>query len=213
VSVSVRSLLGKAQMAVAIQCLGSLLRFSNEAIELVLHDDGTLGGREEEELRAALGAVRFERRAAADERVEALLARYPRCREFRRANPLALKLLDVMLLDEGEAVAYCDADILFLRPFAGLFRFDTPEVDAVFMTDRACAYSVRSWDLLVERRLRLAAHVNSGVVSFRRRAYDLDRIEWFLDRWRRAPRTPVWAEQTAWALLAGHARTRLGVPL
>jgi hypothetical protein len=208
-SVRVRSLLGHEQVTTAVACLGSLLRQSVDRIELVLHDDGSLTESDQEDLRAALETIRILPRQEADERTEELLARHPHCRAFRQSNPLGLKLLDVMLLEKREALAYCDADILFLRPFEGLFRFSAPKIDAVFMADRSCAYSVRSWDLLLERRLRLAARVNSGIVHFRSRAYDLDRIEWFLDRWRRAPRTPVWAEQTVWALLGGAVSTHL----
>ena len=108
--------------------------------------------------------------------------------------------------EDGE-IRYCDSDVLFLRPFRGLF--DLPAgAGALFMRDPQNAYSVRSWHLLREPRLRLAAHVNSGIIVFRRRCFDLDLAEWFLaqPKYRFAP---VWVEQTCWALLAQPAGCRL----
>jgi hypothetical protein len=152
-------------------------------------------------------------RAEADDRVAPLLAGRPALQAFRRANPLALKLIDIPLMatDAGDDLAYCDSDILFLRPFSGLFRFPGPETGAVFMSDRQNAYSVRSWQLLAEPRLALPCRVNSGVLHFRTRGFDPDLLDWYLSR----PEygfAPVWSEQTAWALLAARAGCRLWDP-
>jgi hypothetical protein len=81
-------------------------------------------------------------RSEADQRVADLLTRRPALRAFRQANPLALELIDIPLLAGGD-LAYCDSDVLFLRPFTGLFRFPGADVGAVFMSDRQNAYSVR----------------------------------------------------------------------
>ena len=136
--------------------------------------------------------------------MEEILARHPACRAYRRVNPLALKLLDAPLLAREESLAFCDGDVLFLRPFTGLFAWPGPEVGAVTMADLQDAYSVRSWHLLLDRRLRLPRRINTGIVHFRTALYDLDLVEWFLGR-SGYLRTPVWVEQTAWALLAARA--------
>jgi hypothetical protein len=206
----VSTLLGHAHVEMALLCLGSLVRFSAEPLRLRVHDDGTLTSADQERLAAALGEPEVVPRRVADERVEDLLAAHPAARALRRENPLALKLLDLpVFAGEDEAavrtagageICYCDSDVLFLRPFRGLF--DLPEgAGALFMRDPQNAYSVRSWHLLREPRLRLAAHVNSGVFTFRMRCFDPDLVEWFLSR----PEhrfAPVWVEQTCWALLA-----------
>jgi hypothetical protein len=201
----------------ALVCLGSLLRCSASPLRLRIHDDGSLTAADLERLAVGLGEPAVLARREADERLAELLAGRPAARAFRLANPLALKLLDVPLLAEAEAVpllaeaaeplAYCDADVLFLRPFSGLFALP-PEAGALFMHDPQNAYSVRSWHLLRERRLRLAGHVNTGVIACRTRRFDLDLVEWFLARppYRFAP---VWVEQTCWALLGGQVGCRL----
>jgi hypothetical protein len=203
----VSTLLGHAHVEMALLCLGSLLRESAEPLRLQVHDDGSLTAEDLERLAAGLGEPAVIGRREADLRMEDLLGPRPASRAFRRANPLGLKLLDAALLAPGGELAFCDSDVLFLRPFVGLF--DLPEeAGALFMRDPQNAYSVRSWHLLLEPRLRLAARVNSGVVAFRTPLFDLDLVEWFLGRpeYRFAP---VWVEQTAWALLGQAADCRL----
>jgi hypothetical protein len=209
----VSTLLGHAHVEMALLCLGSLLRHSAEPLRLRVHDDGSLTEEDLERLAAGLGEPAVVSRRAADERLADVLSSRPACRAFRQANPLGLKLLDVALLAPGSPdapgaeLAYCDSDVLFLRPFTGLFNL-TGDAGALFMHDRQNAYSVRSWHLLREPRLRLAARVNSGILTFRTRYFDPDLVEWFLGRpeYRFAP---VWVEQTAWSLLAAAAGCRL----
>jgi len=209
----VATLLGHAHVGMALDCLGSLLRYSVDPLRLRVHEDGTLTGEDRERLAAGLGEVEFIGRAEADARVADRLAGFPALRAFRQRNPLALKLLDIPMLAPPEEpdLAYCDADILFLRPFSGLFQFSDAATGAVFMSDRQNAYSVRSWHLLAHRRLALPQRVNSGILLFRTRHYDPDLLEWYFAR----PEfgfAPVWIEQTAWALLGWRAGCRLWDP-
>lgn len=206
----VATLLGHAHVEMALSCLGSLRRYSAEPPELRVHDDGTLTSADRERLASGLGAPVFVARDEADDRVEEVLARRPALRAFRRSNPLALKLIDVPVLS-GDSLAYCDSDVLFLRPFSHLFALPGEDTGAVFMSDRQNAYSVRSWHLLRHGRLRLPCRVNSGVLQFRTRFYDPDLLEWYFGH----PEfqfAPVWAEQTAWALLGERAGCRLWDP-
>jgi hypothetical protein len=209
-TIEVATLLGHAHVEMALACLGSLLRYSAEPLRLRIHEDGSLLAADRERLTAGLGEPEFVARAEADDRVAPTLAGRPALAAFRRGNPLALKLIDIPLL-AGDDLAYCDSDVLFLRPFSGLFADPGPETGAVFMSDRQNAYSLRSWQLLAEPRLALPARVNSGVLRFRTRCFDPDLLEWYLGR----PEygfAPVWSEQTAWALLAGRAGCRLWDP-
>jgi hypothetical protein len=203
----VSTLLGHSHVAMALFCLGSLLRCSARPLRLLVHDDGSLTAADLALLAAGLGSPAVVPRREADQRMHELLAARPAARAFRAANPLAAKLLDATLLAPGDELAYCDADILFLRPFSRLFEL-AGGAGALFMTDPQNAYSVRFWHLLREPRLRLAAHVNSGIVVVRKSCLDLDLLEWFLAR----PEhqfAPVWLEQTCWALLGQAAGCHL----
>ncbi len=190
----------------ALLCLGSLLRFSAAPLRLRIHDDGSLTRADLERLEG-LGQPEIVSRQEADDRLAEVLAARPATRAYRAANPLALKLVDAALLAPGGELAYCDSDVLFLRPFSGLFRLP-PGCGALFMCDPQNAYSVRSWHLLPAPRRGPPARVNSGIIGFRTRWFDPDLVEWFLAR----PRyrfAPVWVEQTCWALLAQPAGCRL----
>ncbi|HEY0558287.1 MAG TPA: hypothetical protein VGG20_28815 [Thermoanaerobaculia bacterium] len=210
-TVRVATLLGHAHVEMALVCLGSLRRYSADPVHLRVHEDGSLTAEDRARLVAGLGELDFVTRPAADERVADLLAHRPALRRFRQANPLALKLIDIPAFADEDDLAYCDSDVLFLRPFADLFRFPNPETGAVFMSDRQNAYSLRSWHLLAHPRLALPCRVNSGILLFRVRFYDPDLLEWYFARPEFAF-APVWSEQTAWALLGARAGCRLWDP-
>ncbi len=197
---TVSTLLGHAHVEMALACLGSLLRCSADPLRLRVHDDGSLTSEDLDRLAAGLEEPEVVPRREADERVEPTLG--AACRAFRRENPLALKLFDAAVF-AGDDLAFCDSDVLFLRPFSGLFA-----AGPVFMADRQNAYSVRSWHLARHRRLSLPRRVNTGVFRIGTGLYDPDLLEWYLGHpeFRFAP---VWVEQTAWALLAGRGDCRL----
>jgi hypothetical protein len=205
---TVAVLLGHAHVDMALLCLGSLLAYAAEPVRLSIHDDGTLTGDDRERLAAALAEPGFVLRAEAEERLEEHLAARPATRALRRSNPLGLKLVDAPLLAPGERLLFCDSDVLFFRPFSGLWG---AAGEAVFLRDTQNAYSVRSWQVLREPRLRLPCGVNTGILGFPRAAYDPDLLEWFLSH-PEYQRTPVWVEQTAWALLGGCAGCRFVDP-
>jgi hypothetical protein len=199
--VEVASIVGHRQVELAILCLGSLLRHSIDPLTLRLHDDGTLTEEDWERLASELRLPVVVPRTEADERAAAFLARHPALREFRRGNVMALKLIDTVMY-AGEELAYCDSDILFLRPFTGLYgQLRETGAGAVFMKDWQNAFSLRSWHLLRHPELRLPLRTNAGLMAFQTAGFDLDLLEWYVAR----PEfqfSPVWMEQTAWGLLA-----------
>ncbi len=204
----VDSLLGRAQVEMAISCLGSLIEHSADPIRLRLHDDGSLQSEDLERLAASLRDPLIVSRSEADDLAAPLLSGRPALAALRARHPLFLKLVDLAVLapkseENADEIAYCDADVLFQRPFFGLFH-PTPGAGATFMADGQNAYSVRSWQLLRHRRLALPERLNSGLFRFDCRSFDPDLLEWFAAR-PELHRTPPWIEQTAWALLAQRA--------
>lgn len=198
-------LLCHADIELAIACLGSLARYSAETLRFRVHDDGSLQAQDRERLGEALGRVSFVLRREADERMAEILRRTPAAARYRAAHVFGLKLFDIAFLGADSQIFYCDSDILFLRPFAGLFRFPAPAAGALFMADLQNAFSARSWHLLRYRsRLRLSSRVNAGLLAFRRERYDLELVEWYLSQpaFRFAP---VWMEQTCWSLMGRQA--------
>lgn len=200
--IDVHALVCHSAVEMARRGFTSLMRCSDRPLRFIVHDDGSLQSEDCERLEEALPGTTFIERGVADAIVDSRLATYARCRELRRLNPLALKLLDIPLLAEGEDVACCDTDVLAFRPFSGLFEWPNAQTTGLFMPDTQNAYAMRPWHL-VASGIALPMYVNTGLMLFRTRHHDLDFIEWFLERqFRVYRRLPGWIEQTAWAALA-----------
>ena len=95
----VRSLVCHRDVGYALFCLDSLRRNSQEPLTLVIHDDGSLTSEDQELLRTSLSAEIVSRRQA-DETMNEKLRTRRHSAAFRSQNPLALKLLDVVLMDK-----------------------------------------------------------------------------------------------------------------
>jgi hypothetical protein len=170
---------------------------------LLIHDDGTLNHEDCDKLVTALPGATIVSRNEADARIEPLLARYHKCRKYRQQHPLGLKLIDMALLETDE-LAYCDSDILFLKPYAELFKWPDDTTAAIFMQDIQDAYSLHPWHIYPFSKIRLPQKINSGLIFFRTSVYDLEFIEWLLGQKRLEKvfkKRAHWIEQTCWAAL------------
>lgn len=197
--VTVHGLVCHRDVNLALTCLGSLLRFSVEPLRLVIHDDGSLTSEDVTKLLDGLQDSTIILRREADERMNELLKNYPNCYKYRRDYIYGLKLLDIALLGQSN-FAYCDSDILFFRPFKGLFSFPNSETSAIFMRDYTDAYSMLPWHLIGSDKPKLISKVNAGLIFFRKSAYDLDFIDWFLGH-EQFRHKVNWLEQSCWAAL------------
>ncbi|MGH9914632.1 MAG: hypothetical protein ACRD63_05005, partial [Pyrinomonadaceae bacterium] len=77
----------------------------------------------------------------------------------------------------------------------------------VFVFDRIEAYSIQPRHLIGAEKLKLASRINAGMIFLRKKAYDLDFIEWFLSR-SEFRRIPSLVEQTCWAALGAQVGCR-----
>jgi len=200
---TIKTLCGSGSVPLARRCLASLVRASALPLELVIHDDGTLSPAEMELLMEITPNARFFHRLESDTYVTRELAAYPYCAAFRRNNPLALKLFDLLWSCGDDKVLFIDTDVLFLRRFSLSLETIPSSVEAVFMRDHQSAYSLRPQDLL-QMSLPIAAKVNTGFFFFRKSLVNLDLLERFLShRITSRGLLPMWLEQTCWAILAG----------
>jgi hypothetical protein len=199
--------MGESTLSTTLLCLPTLVRYSADPLTIIVHEDGSLSSKSRELLQAAVPGVEFVNRRDADDAVNGSLARYPNCRAARDSNIMFLKMFDVALLEPGD-LAYCDSDILFLRPFQNLFPDCTPGPAALFMTDSRHGYAVRPWQLSPLGKIRLAGHSNAGLMRIKKGFLDLDYVEWLLKRLSLSSawaRRKYWHEQTCWAALGGRA--------
>ncbi|MDJ0705716.1 MAG: hypothetical protein QNJ46_20820, partial [Leptolyngbyaceae cyanobacterium MO_188.B28] len=157
-ALKVHSLVCHKHVDMALACLGSLLRYSAEPLHIYLHDDGSLRIEDKDRLSEGLNNAKIILRSEADELINQRLRNYPNAAKYRYEHALALKLLDIPLLEERD-IAYCDSDILFFKPFSRLFQLPNSETSSIFMMDKWESYSIRPWHLLGSNRLKLPSKV------------------------------------------------------
>jgi len=202
-AVTVQTLMGEKGIEHSLICLQSVARYSRQPVRFNIHDDGTLSRTSYERLSQALPGVTVISRKEADDYVQPLLRSYNRCSAIRSRHPLFLKLFDLALVGTGH-LFYLDSDILFFRPFKGLFETTYP-IDALFMKDTREGYAVRPWKLKPFGPVSLASLINTGIICCRRSLVDLDFIEHLLKQLSADNvfgTRGQWAEQTCWAALA-----------
>lgn len=201
----VRSLVCTAHVEQACVLLGTLLEACLDPIRLALHDDGTLGPRDVAELEARLPGSHVVVRASADQATDELLRDFPSARAYRYEHPLALKLLDAVMLERESATALCDSDVLFRRPFRGLDRRSAGSPAVVLMKDATDGVSVpfRTRYLSMDR-VKVVHRPNTGLMYMDTTAHDIEFIDWFLSKptFRSDPHL---VEQTCWGALASRA--------
>ncbi|MER8001301.1 hypothetical protein [Streptomyces sp. NPDC095613] len=120
--VEVHSLVSADHVPLYLFAAKSLARHWPE-VTPVVHDDGTLTGRDTARLRRHVPEARIIGRADADRRVEALLVDHPVLRAVRRNNVRVLQLVDYFLLSEASMVVGMDSDVVFLSRPATLIEW------------------------------------------------------------------------------------------
>jgi hypothetical protein len=205
--IDVHTMMGHMHIRLGAKCLGSLAKFSQEPVHVIVHEDGSVTEEDKEEFFAQVPNASFVIKRDADAQMNDFLEKYPACKNLRDTLVFGLKIFDIQVLGSGENLAYTDCDILFLKPFSDLFQMPPdPAAGGVFMRDRIQGYCLRSTQLLLTPGLKLADRVNGGLLYFRRAAFDWDLVEWFLTH-NQFRVHPYWKEQTAWSVLAAATRS------
>src|SRR6266571_4775888 len=92
--------------------LKSFYLMSKRHYALAIHDDGSLRHAEVATLKRHFPNARIITRSQSDALMEEVLCRFPRSRQFRRENPLALKVFDFSAFLESDRMLLLDSDIL-----------------------------------------------------------------------------------------------------
>lgn len=165
-----------------IWALKSFYHSADRRYALCIHDDGTLTDEELALLQRHFPQGRLVRRDCSDKEVSEWLAAYPRCREFRRSNHLAPKVLDFARYLESDRLLLLDSDVLFFGPPTELLRrIDAPDYRLNCVNrDVNSAYTVDA-ELVRERLgLELLPRFNSGLGLIHRDSLRREWIEEFL---------------------------------
>jgi hypothetical protein len=202
----VQSLIGGNQLPFYLRCLKSLVTFYQDRIELQLHTDGSLSQEEKDFIHSELTGTTATITDSSENtsRVLDYLQGRANCQKFRKESIWGIEFFDpIYAFPEDPISFYLDADILFLRPFSGLFDRNQVKNGAIFLKDTQWdAYSFRPWQMLLGKNKPQAVKgITTGLVFWDKTAIDWDYLEWFLGE-NHLHKIPEWIMPTAQAGLA-----------
>jgi hypothetical protein len=208
----VQSLIGGGKLPFYLHCLKSLVAFSQDPLELQLHSDGTVSEEDKNSIHSELDGtmVTITDSAKNTNRVLDGLQGRPKCQEFRRHSIWGIEFFDPICEFPDDSISfYLDADILFLRPFSGLFDRNQTKSGAIFLKDTQWdAYSFRPWHMLIGKNKPQAVKgITTGLVFWDKAVIDWDYLEWFLGE-NHLHQIPEWIMPTAQAGLASRCEAK-----
>ena len=176
VSFVVRSLTCKRDFKMAVTSYNSFLSNCQQSVKLIVHTDGSLSKDDINILYDSVPNVNVIDRKDQEEYVKDYLSKYPKCLKLRNETPLSNKILDIPIL-EKHCVRFIDCDILFLRPFSGLFSNDA---SSRFCLEDDTGCSGRLIDMIKASSNKILEGCNVGIFQMNKDLFDIDYIEWFL---------------------------------
>ena len=208
----VQSLIGGSQLPFYLRCLKSLVTFCQDRIDLQLHTDGSLSQEDNDFIHCELDGrmVTITDSSKNKNRVLDCLQGKPNCQKFRKNSIWGIEFFDpIYAFHEDPISFYLDADILFLRPFSGLFDRNQVKGGAIFLKDTQWdAYSFRPWQMLMgKNKPQVVKGITTGLVFWDKSAIDWDYLEWFLGE-HRLHQIPEWIMPTVQAGLANRCAAK-----
>jgi hypothetical protein len=202
----VQSLIGASQLPFYLGCLKSLVTFCQDRIGLQLHTDGVLSQKEKDSIHSELTGTTITITDSSENKSRVLdwLQGRPNCQKVRKDSLWGIEFFDpIYAFPEDPISFYLDADILFLRPFSGLFDRNEVKNGAIFLKDTQWdAYCFRPRQMIIGKSKPQAVQgITTGLVFWDKKAIDWDYLEWFLGE-HRLHQIPEWIMPTAQAGLA-----------
>jgi hypothetical protein len=215
--VTVQSLIGAREISFYSKCLNSLLNYSEERINLVLHDTDNLSPTDKDCIGNSIGQSlsKLSNSQVNEEKVLDYLIEYPNCQNFRKKSIWGIEFFDPIFEIPDERYSYyIDADILFIKPFNRLFDPNFIMGGAIFLKDTQWdAYSLRPWHLMgIKKNIDVVKGITTALVCWDKSAIDWDFLEWFLGQVR-FHKIPEWVMPTAQAALAAQCDAKTVQPL
>lgn len=208
----VQSLIGGSQLPFYLECLKSLIAFCNERIHLQLHTDSTLTKENKDFIHEKLDGTIITISDSSENSSQAMdgLQGRPNCQKVRNDSFWGIEFFDPIFAFPDDPISfYLDADILFLRPFSGLFDRNQVKGGAIFLKDSQWdAYCFRPWHMLnSKKRPQVVRGITTGLVFWDKTAIDWDYLEWFLGE-NHLHQIPEWIMPTAQAGLATRCNSK-----
>ena len=199
----VQSLIGGRQLPFYLRCLKSLIVYCQDHIDLQIHTDDTLSQKEKDSIHAELTGTMVTITDSSENRSRILdYDGRPNCQKFRRDSIWGIEFFDPIYAFPNDQISfYLDADILFFRPFSGLFDRNKVKNGAIFLKDTQWdAYCFRPWHMLTgKNRPQAVQGITTGLVFQDKTVIDWDYLEWFLGE-HHLHQIPEWIMPTAQAV-------------
>lgn len=166
-----------------IWALKSFYYFSKKNYSLCIHEDGSLSGKEINNLEKHFPNARIIRRAEAESKIlPSLKEKYPLSYEIRKDYIISVKEFDFLHYLETDKMLAFDSDILFFdNP---KFLIDKIEDDSykknIFNRDIETAYSISPKDIKKSIGLEVIEKFNSGLGLLHKESLKWNWIEEFL---------------------------------
>ncbi len=207
----IQSLVGHSNLPFYLDCLSSIGDCSLDKINLLLHNDGTLRDDDIELIYSKLGNNCHL--VNPNESIEITLDQlvgYSNCQHFRKESIWGIEFFDPIFSQSDDPISfYLDADIMFLKPFSGLFDSSVVEGGAVFLHDKQWdAYCLRPWHLMARSKCpKVVEGITTALVFWDKNVIDWDYLEWFLGQ-TNFHAIPEWVLPTAQAGLATRCKAK-----
>lgn len=162
-------------------CFGSLCRYSDHPLRLVLHDDGTLSREVADHIATIFPMVKVHSIEGIEARLDDALpsARYPTLREWRVRQPLLRKITDLHAGSEGWKLLL-DSDMVFHRRPDHLLAWLERPTRPIYMVDikNAYGFSHKLRHSLVQKEIH--DRINIGIFGLESGGIDFDQLEFWL---------------------------------
>lgn len=199
--VSLHMVLGKETLLMSMLALRSLEFHTGCHWRPFLHEDGSLGEGDVEELKTRFPDARIIRRAEADRTMHAALEKFPVCRENRMKHNWFLKFFDTRHHAPHEHYIVMDSDIVFFQRPGFVLDWVRDKAETFwFMEDTNEKYASPREEIEAALGLPLWARVNSGLDLMFRPGVDLDLAERFLSVFATRARYFQFLEQSLFAV-------------
>ena len=153
--------------------------YSERRYALCIHDDGTLGNDACRAIRKMFPDARLIAKESADRRLQPILKGFPRSRDLRAVNTLALKVFDFPAFLESDRMMIFDSDILFFSKPEKLLAALETSASNTLNKDWRDGYTIAR-ETVAKLDFDLPPLINSGLGLIHRGTLRLDWIEEFL---------------------------------
>ena len=197
----------------ALAAAKSLMLVTDDPIQWVLHDDGTLSAADVACLHHHLPGSIIVERGEADARAREKLKRYPALLAWRSTGQvMPLKLLDVAFWARASRLLYVDSDVLFFREPSLLLReARAASGPGLFNRDLDSVYPVTPDAVRARFGFELLPRINAGLYVLDRAVVDLEKLEsWLADPFFDGIRDVPIMDQMLHAMLACASETGAG---